>query len=108
MENQVSIKEGKTTAIISYLTWIGTIIAFVMNNGKKNHFASFHIRQMIGLCIFSIINSFLIVSFSKTASYIIGIILFVLWLIGFIGAINGNYKKVPLLGEQFQEWFKRL
>ena len=52
-----TVEEGKTMAIISYLTFIGTIIAYVMNNDKKNSFASFHIRQMIGLSIFSLINS---------------------------------------------------
>ena len=39
---------GKNTAIISYLTIIGTIIAIILNNDKKNDFASFHIRQALG------------------------------------------------------------
>ena len=47
MENH-TVYEGKTMAIISYFWWIGLIIAFIMNNNKKNTFASFHIRQMIG------------------------------------------------------------
>ena len=34
MENQTA-HEGKTTAIISYLWWIGLLIAFLMNNDKK-------------------------------------------------------------------------
>lgn len=57
---QNTVEEGKTIAIISYITWIGTIIAFIMNNDKKNPFASFHIRQMVGLSILSIVNSFII------------------------------------------------
>ncbi|MGB1450928.1 MAG: hypothetical protein ACPG7E_04370, partial [Marinirhabdus sp.] len=44
-----TVTEGKTIAIISYITFIGLIIAFVMNNEKKNSFASFHIRQSLGL-----------------------------------------------------------
>ncbi len=101
-----TVEEGKTMAIISYITLIGTIIAYVMNNDKKNSFASFHIRQMIGLSIISLINSFGIARFSGTVSLIISLILFVLWIIGFIGAIQGEEKKVPLLGDMFQEWFK--
>lgn len=101
-----TVAEGKTMAIISYITLIGTIIAFVMNNDKKNSFAAFHIRQNIGLNIFYLVNSFLIYRFSQWAGGIIGIFLFVLWLIGLIGAAQGEEKKVPLLGDQFQDWFK--
>jgi hypothetical protein len=32
----------------------------------------------------------------------------VLWVIGLMGAINGQEKPVPILGEKFQEWFKSL
>ena len=53
MENS-TVNEGKTIAIISYLTFIGTIVAFVMNNEKKNSFASFHIRQMVGILLLGI------------------------------------------------------
>lgn len=101
-----SVEAGKTTAIISYITMIGTIIAFFMNNDKKNPFAAFHIRQMIGLSLLSLVNSFVIGRFSAYASGGIGILLFVLWIIGFIGAVQGEEKKVPLLGDMFQDWFK--
>ncbi|OGS70191.1 MAG: hypothetical protein A3F91_01805 [Flavobacteria bacterium RIFCSPLOWO2_12_FULL_35_11] len=104
MENQ-TIEDGKTVAIISYITWIGTLIAFIMNNEKHNSFAAFHIRQMIGLSLFSIIISF-IARYVGFVAGIFGIGLFVLWIIGFIGAINGEEKKVPLVGDLFQDWFK--
>jgi len=106
MENQ-TVNEGKTTAIISYITWIGTIIAFIMNNDKRNSFAAFHIRQMIGLSIFSLVNTFIIARYGGVwASGIVGLGLFVLWIIGFVGAIQGEEKKVPLVGDLFQDWFK--
>ncbi|NNC70692.1 MAG: hypothetical protein HKN90_07730 [Flavobacteriaceae bacterium] len=106
MEN-VTVNEGKTIAIISYITWIGTLIAFIMNMNKKNTFAAFHIRQMIGLSIISLLNSFVIYRFvGYVAFMIIGIGVMVLWIIGFIGAIQGEEKSVPVLGDQFQEWFK--
>lgn len=104
---QNTVEEGKTIAIISYITWIGTIIAFIMNNDKKNPFASFHIRQMVGLSILSIVNSFIIARYVDYYVYgAVGIFLFVLWIIGFIGAIQGQEKKVPVLGDMFQDWFK--
>lgn len=102
-----TVHEGKSIAIISYITWIGTLIAFIMNNDKRNSFAAFHIRQMIGLSLFSIVNTFVIgryVGYSVTG--LIGLGLFVLWIIGFIGVIQGEEKKIPLVGDLFQDWFK--
>lgn len=75
-------------------------------NSNKNPFASFHIRQMIGLSIFSLLNSLVIARFSNWVSGIIALFLFVLWIIGFIGAIQGEEKKVPVFGDMFQDWFK--
>ncbi|MGB0880390.1 MAG: hypothetical protein ACPGTO_07465 [Polaribacter sp.] len=108
MGNQ-TVNEGKTTAIISYFWVIGLAIAIIMNLSKKNLFASFHIRQMIGLTLLSLINGWVIYKyFGGLAGGIVGVILFVLWVIGFIGAIKGEEKSVPLLGDQFQDWFKSI
>jgi len=106
MENQ-TVNEGKTTAIISYLWIIGWIIAFIMNNDKKNSFASFHIRQSLGLVILLTLINILDWQIGLgMISWILDIGVFILWILGFIGAIQGEEKKVPLLGDQFQEWFK--
>lgn len=106
MDNQ-DVHQGKSIAIISYITWIGTIIAFIMNNEKRNSFAAFHIRQMIGLSIFSLANGIVVrLYIDSTVSAVISLVLFVFWIIGFIGALKGEDKKVPLVGDLFQDWFK--
>lgn len=105
MENQ-TINEGKTMAIISYLWWIGLIIAFIMNNDKRNSFAAFHIRQMIGLLLLNIAATLIGNYVNDTVGLVIAVGTFVLWIIGFIGAIQGEEKRVPLLGDNFQDWFK--
>ncbi|MCL7764910.1 hypothetical protein MPF19_15910 [Polaribacter sp. Z014] len=107
MENQ-TVNEGKTIAIISYITFIGTIVAYFMNNTKKNTFASFHIRQMIGLALLGLINQYAITAINGTIGLIIAVALFVLWIIGIIGAFKGEEKAVPVIGDQFQEWFKNV
>ncbi|MBT8317052.1 MAG: hypothetical protein HKP59_05460 [Lutibacter sp.] len=107
--NDQTIHEGKTIAIISYITWIGTLIAFIMNNDKRNAFAAFHIRQMIGLSVFSLANTFIVARYGGAwASGIIGVGLFVLWMIGFVGAIQGEEKRIPLVGDLFQDWFRNI
>ena len=106
MENQ-TVNEGKTMAIISYITIIGTIIAFFMNNNKKNSFASFHIRQMIGIFLLGMVNKYAISNLlGATVFWIITVIIFILWVIGFIGAVKGEEKSIPVVGDQFQNWFK--
>jgi len=105
--NNHTVNEGKTIAIIAYLWVIGLIIAFVMNNDKKNTFAAFHIRQMVGFNILSLANTFIIGSYlGFWTSSIISIVLFVLWIIGLMGAAQGEEKSMPLFGDLFQDWFK--
>jgi len=106
MEN-TTVTEGKTIAIISYITFIGTIIAFIMNNDKKNSFAAFHIRQMIGIILLGIaINVIARIANLGMISTILSLLPVILWVIGFIGVLQGEEKKVPLLGDMFQDWFK--
>lgn len=102
------VQDGKTIAIIAYLTLIGLIIAFVMNNDKKNSFASFHIRQSLGIGLTGLALGVLnvIPILGCFVSAIGGVLLLVLVIIGFIGALNGERKHVPLLGEKYQEWLK--
>jgi len=49
MEN--SVEEGKTIAITSYILIVGVPIAMSMNSENKNSFASFHIRQSLGISL---------------------------------------------------------
>lgn len=106
---ETSSDNGKTVAIISYLTIIGWIIALIMNNSNKTELGSFHIRQSLGIILvgiaLAIINSFLGIAI---LAWIIQLAIIVYWVLGFIGAIQGEKKLVPFLGAQFQEWFKSI
>ena len=107
-ERSLSISEKeKTNGMIAYITIIGFIIAFIQNQEIKSEHVNYHIRQMLGLICLSF-GSF-IVGFIPflgwIASPIVAIGVFVFWIMGLIGATNGERKPVPILGEQFQEWF---
>ncbi len=99
-------KQGKKAAIIAYITIFGTIIAFFINQDSKNQFASFHIRQALGLWI----TFYLLVAFANIfgslmihfAFYLFSIVLIVY---GLILAIREEQKPVPILGVNFQKWF---
>ena len=104
-----TVQDGKPTAIVAYLTIIGTVIAIVMNNEKKNVFAAFHIRQALGLFLTHFALGYFVSAFDNwVATRIFWGILAVLWLIGFIGAIRGQQEKIPVLGNLYQRLFKSI
>ncbi len=104
---ETTVDNGKTVAIISYITLVGWIIALLMNNGNPTPLGSFHIRQSLGIMcagvLLSIVSQFFGIWILST---IIGLGILVFWVLGLISAIQGDMKPVPLLGEQFQDWFK--
>lgn len=108
MYNQ-TVKDGKTMAIISYITVIGTLIAFIMNQNKNNSFASFHIRQALGIfmtwLIINFLQRFIDIFWLDT---ILKVGLFALWVFGILAAIQEEEKSVPYIGDKFQEWFKNI
>tara|TARA_R110000850_G_scaffold277086_1_gene422364 strand:+ start:96120 stop:96449 length:330 start_codon:yes stop_codon:yes gene_type:complete len=105
MENTTG-NDGKTIGIIAYLTIIGFVIAIIMNNTQRNEYASFHIRQMLGLILLSIAISVLSLMIDLgVVGTILSFFVLILWVLGFVGAIQGEMKLVPVLGEQFQDWF---
>lgn len=103
-------KEGKKIAVISYITIIGLIIAFIMNNDKKDPFASYHIRQMIGLAVTGLAMS--VIGMIPILGWLIVILgsfmILYMWIMGLVNASNGKMKPVPILGKKYGEWFKDL
>jgi len=105
MDN-LEIKEGKTAAIVAYMTIVGSLIAITMNLEPKNAFARFHIRQAFGLhLVFIGCALFLSVSFYEYVWVALYIFYFVSWFFGFLGALNNKVQPMPLLGTFFQKWF---
>lgn len=107
MQNSI-IKEGKTFAIVSYLTFVGLIIAIIMNSDRKNPFTSYHIRQMLGLIIMLLFSNLVEKYVNSWLETVFWIVTFVAWLFGLVHAILEQYKPIPFLGDKFQEWFKNL
>jgi len=115
--NPTPAMDGKTIAIISYLTLIGWIIAFVMYGNNKSELVIYHLRQTLLLMLVAVavyiaqtillfilhIGWFLSVAFMA-----INIGLLVLWVIGLIGAVNGEEKPMPVIGEKAQQLFSKM
>jgi len=106
------IERGRKHAIISYLTIIGVIIAYYLNNEDENKsaFASFHIRQSLGLWL-----TFIVVNLSFTSHFDIfmlraSVYIFFSSLLfyGLYSAFNNKAQAVPLVGALYQRIFKNL
>ena len=110
MTNQDSGTDPKIIGIISYITLIGWLAALIMNNTNRSSLGSFHIRQALGIYLLAVGSS--VVMIIPILGWIAGmvgyVLVFLFWLIGLMAAIKGEEKAVPVLGEQFQEWFKSL
>ena len=103
------MEHNKNAAIVAYLTIIGAVIAIFMNNENKSAFASFHIRQALGIFLTFFLLGYPIGYFdSWMISSAFYIFFFILWIYGFLGALNGEEKKVPLVGDFYQNLFKSL
>jgi uncharacterized membrane protein len=108
MDNK-NIEAGKTAAITSYILGIGVFIAMSMNAEDKNEFASFHIRQGLGLTLTFISLGLIISNFnSLMISAPMWVFISVLWSYGIFSAIKGETKPVPMLGIYFQKWLKSI
>ena len=106
---QNTVEEGKNIALISHITIIGTIIAIILNNDKKNTFASFHIRQTLGIFLLFFALGYPVGLFdSWMISSSLYIFIFILWAYSFISALQGQMNLIPFLGSLFQKFFKNL
>ncbi len=104
-----TIEEGKTAAITSYILGIGVFIAMSMNAEDKNPFASFHIRQGLGITLTFISLGLIISNFdSLMISAPMWIFVSVLWTYGIFSAIKGETRPMPLVGHLYQKWFKSI
>lgn len=103
-----TVEDGKTIAIVSYLTLIGLVAALIMNGDKKNTFAAYHIRQSLGLMITALALSFInFIPLLGQIIWLVGfLVLLYMWIMGLMNAVNGKEKPLPILGDKYMEWFK--
>lgn len=107
--DEQTAKDGKLLAILSHFWILGTIIAWILNLSKKNEYAAFYIRQMIGLQVLGfLVEGIIVYILGGFIAKILGIALFVLWLISLFGAFSDKLKLIPVVGAYFQKIFRSL
>ena len=95
--------DKKVTGIVSYITIIGWIIAFLAGDKEG---AKFHLNQSLVINVAALVNSYIlswILGFIPVVgpiiSWVISIIILVLWVLGLVAAIKEEEKEVPIVGQ---------
>ena len=96
-DNEVSTM-AKVVAILSYVTLIGWLAAIVLHGGHKSNFASFHLRQSLGLIITGALLALI-----PLIGWLLNVAVCLAWLYALCHVVQGHKKKVPLLGDFCQE-----
>ena len=81
--------DKKTTSMVAYVTWIGLLIAFLIGDREG---AKFHLNQALVIWLFGLLGLI------PCVGWLIGIVAFVLAVMGFISAFNGEEKALPIIG----------
>lgn len=106
----IATNNGKTVALVAYLTIIGLVIALVMNNKGATNLGRFHIRQSIGITVTAMVAGILryIPMVGNILLSIIGVIILIALILGILSAIKGEEKELPFLGKLYQKWFSMI
>ncbi|WP_344675409.1 DUF4870 domain-containing protein [Sphingobacterium kyonggiense] len=103
--------DSKLQSILSYLG-ILWLVAYFMGKDQRDDFSRFHLKQGLGLIIFSFIFSIAlgiiaaIVPAIGIFVNIASILILVLLVIGIMNAANGKMKPLPIIGDYFSNSFK--
>ncbi len=84
------IEEGKTMGGIAYFGLLGFLIAFLTS--KENKYVMYHAQQSLMLVICMIVVPIPVIG------WIIGLGVFVLFIMGLIAGFGGQIKPLPVIG----------
>lgn len=89
--------DKKATGIVSYITLIGWLIAFLAGDREG---AKFHLNQSLVLLLANVAAGiFYHVPFiGHIVSPLLNLVLFIFWIIGIVYACEEKEKEIPLLG----------
>ncbi len=93
--NSSDVEKNKTIAVLSYLIFFLPLLT----EAKDSKFAKFHANQSLIVVLMSV------VAWTLNATFVgiilgapIGIASFVFWVMGIMNALNGEMKRLPIVG----------
>lgn len=92
--NTTDIESNKVVAAIGYI-WILCLVPLFLK--RDSAFAQFHAKQGLVLFIIEIIGW--LIFWIPLIGWLLFIIILILALMGFVNALQGNYWKMPIIGD---------
>ena len=91
---------NKTAAVVSYITWIGFLIALCIGD-RSDRYVSHHLNQALVLIILSIVGGVLdvIPLVGSVVGGIVSLAVLVFWVIGIYRAATGSTDPLPVIGD---------
>lgn len=102
---------GYASALFLYVHMIPFIavlgVAILWNAGKGHEFASFHLRQMVGIAVIAIlINGLTNIVPNVFIALLLITFMVVLAVLGLVSALKEQKDELPYIGSYFQDFFK--
>jgi len=88
----------KVVAVLSYITLLGWFIAIVLHGAHKSTFASFHLRQSLGLIITGALLALI-----PLIGWLLNVGVCCAWFFALYHVVKGHEEEIPLLGRFYQE-----
>lgn len=93
-------QDEKTMAVVAWFIFFVPLLT----DQKDSKFVKFHVNQalnliLIGGAAYAVASILAIALIGFLLLPIIGVAMFILWIIGLIGALNGEMKKLPIIGD---------
>lgn len=93
--NSSDVEKNKTIAALSYLIFFLPLIT----EAKDSKFAKFHANQSLIVVLTSLVGTVLNASvIGMVLGIPISIAAFVFWIMGLMNALNGEMKRLPIVG----------
>lgn len=93
-------RKSNAAAIISYITWVGFIVALVIGD-RTDRFTSHHLNQALVINVLEMIGGFLAIFplIGGLVSRLISIAVFVFWCMGIYRAATWSTEPLPFIGD---------
>ena len=91
---------SKAAAVLSYITWVGFLIAVIMRD-PTDRFTAHHMNQALVLNVIGFVAGALniIPIIGNIAGLVIGVGVFVLEIMGIARAVSGSMEPLPFSGD---------
>lgn len=91
---------SRTIAVVSYITWVGWIIAFLLRD-RRDAFTAHHLNQALMINLLKIAGGLCVMlpRIGETVSSVVGVAALVLIIMGIYRAVNWRTDPLPVIGE---------